>query len=152
MVRALGANPNESIYCAFDLSAPIALELAKQHHVYLQLPNIDLARLVALLSIAGNYLTNVACSDPISDARADFYQSAPWTDKRTGGNDVLRQLAVPVPPVETQRKIMQKIEQIKTLRQQIKKIEADITKRDRNLSDLFFGNHEAPTKKTVERP
>jgi type I restriction enzyme M protein len=81
MVRALNAKPNESIYCAFDLSASIALELAKQHHVYLELPNLELARLVALLSIAGGYLTDIACSDPIPNGRVD---AEVWPDRRTG--------------------------------------------------------------------
>jgi type I restriction enzyme M protein len=54
----------------------------------------------------------------------------------------LRQLAVPVPPIETQRKIVQQIEEIKALRQQIKIIETDISQRERDLSKLFFSSPE----------
>lgn len=50
----------------------------------------------------------------------------------------LRRLLIPVPPIDTQREIVQQIEQIKTLRQQIKKIETDISERELDLSKLFF--------------
>ena len=63
----------------------------------------------------------------------------------------LRRLAIPVPPVDTQREIMKQIEKIKTLRQQIKKIEGGISELERDLPDLFFGDHNAPAKKIPER-
>jgi hypothetical protein len=62
----------------------------------------------------------------------------------------LRRLAIPVPPADKQGEIMQQIEQIKTLRQQAKKIETDISELERDLSDLFFDDHEAPKQETLE--
>jgi restriction endonuclease S subunit len=63
----------------------------------------------------------------------------------------LRRLAIPVPPADKQREIVEQIEKIKIQRQQIKKIEADIAERERDLSALFFGEREAPTNKLPER-
>jgi type I restriction enzyme M protein len=54
----------------------------------------------------------------------------------------LRRLAIPVPPADKQREIVQQIEEIKILRQQIKKIETDILERERGLLKLFFSSVE----------
>ena len=64
VVNALHAEQKSSIYCGFDLSAPVALELAKLHSVFLQLPSALLAQLMTLLAIAGDYTLNVSCSEP----------------------------------------------------------------------------------------
>jgi hypothetical protein len=46
-----------------------------------------------------------------------------------------------VPPLRTQQKIIEKIEQIKILRGQIKKIQSDISDRDQELLKMFLGGH-----------
>ena len=100
MVSALSAKQNETIYCAFDLSAAIALELAKRHHVFLQLPNVELARLVVLNSIAGDYLLDVYPSDPIADTHTNDHQSALWLETQGVSSNLLRVFdhAVALPP------------------------------------------------------
>jgi type I restriction enzyme M protein len=64
IISALQPQPNESVYCGFDLSAPIALELAKHHPIYLQLPNAELAELMAIIAIAANYSVEISRSEP----------------------------------------------------------------------------------------
>jgi type I restriction enzyme M protein len=53
----------------------------------------------------------------------------------------LRRLAIPLPTVETQQKIIKETEKIGSLRQTIRDVENEIAARERYLSDLFF---EAP--------
>lgn len=99
IINALQAGPDDTVYCGFDLSAPVALELAKQRSVYLQLPNTELAQLMALLAIAGNYVLQVSCSQPVQSEQ-DAEQPAPRLDERTGGDNILRLFdhAVALPP------------------------------------------------------
>jgi type I restriction enzyme M protein len=82
IIDALAARENDSIYCGFDLSAPIALELAKTHSVYLEIPTATLARLIALLAIAGNYALKVSHSDPARGQIQDPEQALGWLEER----------------------------------------------------------------------
>ena len=75
LIKALRAEQKSSVYCGFDLAAPIALELAKEHSVFLQLPSVSLARVAALLAIAGKYSLKVSCSNPMDLASTPKYSS-----------------------------------------------------------------------------
>jgi hypothetical protein len=82
IIDALAAKANDNIYCGFDLSAPIALELAKTHTVELEIPTATLARLTALLGIAGNYSLKVSWSDPAQGQIQDPEQGLVWLEER----------------------------------------------------------------------
>jgi type I restriction enzyme M protein len=82
IIEAIDARENDSIYCGFDLSAPIALELAKTYSVYLEIPTATLARLIALLAIAGSYALKVSCSDPACGQIQDPEEDLAWLNER----------------------------------------------------------------------
>ncbi|MCC8953129.1 N-6 DNA methylase [Bradyrhizobium sp. Pear77] len=82
IIDALGIKRSDSVYCGFDLSAPIALELARTHPVELEAPTASLARLTALLGIAGNYSLKVSCSDPARGQIQDPEQGLMWLEQR----------------------------------------------------------------------
>jgi type I restriction enzyme M protein len=96
IIRALQLKPDESVYCGFDLSAPVALEIAQEQNVYAQLPDVALARLLALLAIAGDYSLEVSRSHPIQNK--DASDLVPWADEPNRGTLRAFDHAVALPP------------------------------------------------------
>lgn len=83
MVGVLKAEAGESVYCGFDLSAALALRLARSQRVFAEIPSRSLAQVVALLAIAGDLSLDIACSDPILGPRQKD-TDRPWLDEQDG--------------------------------------------------------------------
>lgn len=100
IVDALAVKRNDSVYCGFDLSAPVALELAKTHTVELEVPTAPLARLAALLAIAGNYSLKVSWSDPARGQIRDPEQGLQLLEERKQRGHAQRSFdyAIVLPP------------------------------------------------------